>query len=384
MKGEPGMRRGATAIFLLMVVVTAMPARAQFSLESPHPKATPPAAATAPVPEPAPAPNPPPLPPPATDAPAALRAVLAGLDARYSLRVTLFSREQRLGRPVRVTADTLWIEHGQSLALADIARIEQQQSGFREGARWAGMTGTVIGGLLGGWIGAQASGWGDGDGAPTFEAIAVGASLGMVMLGLPAAVIGGGVGALAENWTTLYPPGLVTAPPPPSDEDRRAVDRERRRPRTRARLLLESGWSTGSADRLESAGLAFSAALLTRLSPTLEYGPAFSYHALDTVVDVPPRSTSNTMTSVPPVASMGVDVRCQSSAPGARPWLDGGLGLVLSNDMHIGAHLGCGYRVRDGHGRDYGVFVRRQVPLAKQVDAIGGFWTLGAGFTFGL
>jgi hypothetical protein len=369
---------------LLMAFVAARPARAQFSLESPHAKATPPTAATAPAPAPTPAPIPPPLPPLATDAPAALRIVLAGLDARYTLRVTVFSREQRTGCPVRVAADTLWLEGGQPLALADIARIEQQQSGFREGAQWAGLTGTVIGGLIGGWLGAQASGLGDDDGSPTFEAIAVGASLGMVMLGMPAALIGGGVGALAENWTTLYPPGLVTTPPPPADDDRPAVDRERRRTRSHARLLLESGWSTGSADRLESAGLAFSAALLTRLSPTFEYGPAFSFHALDTVVDIPPRTTSNTMTTVPPVASMGVDFRCQSSAPGARPWLDGGLGLVLSNDMHIGAHLGCGYRVRDAHGRDYGVFVRRQVPLVKQVDAIGGFWTLGAGFTFGL
>lgn len=375
------MRRGAFAINLLVAVVTlmaAMPALAQFSLESPHSKPPPPPAEAIPAPLPAP--------PVAEDKPAALRAALAGLDARYTLRITRFSREQVTGCPVRVAADTLWLEGAQPVPLADIARIEQGRSGFAEGARWAGLTGTVIGGLLGGWIGGQLSGMGEDydDGDDEFVGIMVGASVGMAVLGVPSALIGGGLGALADNWYTLYPPGLVTTPPPPSDGDRLAVERSRHRPRTRARLLLESGWSTGSADRLESAGLAFSAALLTRLSPTFEYGPAFSYHALDTVVDIPPRSTSNTMTTVPPFASMGVDFRWQSAAPGARPWLDGGLGLGLSNDMHIGTHLGCGYRLRDAHGRDYGLFVRRQIPLVRQVDAIGGFWTFGAGFTFGL
>ncbi len=48
------------------------------------------------------------------------------------------------------------------------------------------------------------------------------------------------------------------------------------------------------------------------------------------------------------------------------------------------AHLGTGTRWRDAHRRDYGLFVRRQIPFGHQVEAVAGFWTVGAAFTFGL
>ena len=319
--------------------------------------------------------------------PPALRAALADLATEHPLRVTLYSQAPREGRPVRVAADTLWLEGAGGIALADIARVEQRRSGFAAGARWSGLMGLTIGGTLGALFGIGLAELGDEGGDHRnnkLPAGMAGAAAGMMVIGVPAALIGGGIGSLKEMWYPLYPAGLMPASWSSTEDSRLAIEGARQRTRTRARLLVETGWSSGTGDGLQSSGAAYGIALLNRASPTFEYGPAFSYHALDTVVDIPPHASRNAYTSVPQVVSIGMDFRCQSAAPGARPWLDGGLGLCLASEMHLGAHLGTGYRWRDAHRRDYGLFLRRQVPFGHQEDAVAAFWTLGAAFTFGL
>lgn len=386
---------GRLAVMILLLLAGATGARAQFSLESRRPAEP---APTAPAPLPAPPVVAPPDSTPAAPVarrppgiPPRLRQAADGLDPRFPTRVTLLSRDRLVGESARVAGDTLWLAEGGGVPLADIARLEQLVPGDGVHSRWAGVAGVLLGGVLGGAIGAALDDPGRydsyyNDESGRTEAIMVGAAMGMVVLGLPATRISGGPHSGRDAWFTLYPPGLVGAEPEYVQGDAAGVERRRRAPgvRPRARLAFDTGWSTGSNGPLASAGVGYTAALLTRLAPNLEYGPEFDFHALDTVVDVPARTTSAEQTVIPPFVSLGVALRCQSPAPGLRPWADGGVAVCLSSNMYIGTHVGTGCRWRDARGRDYGVFVRRRIPLARQLDAVDGFWTVGAGFTFGL
>ena len=372
-----------TACALLALAWTT-PATAQFSLESRRPAPADTAAAPTPATAPVAAPAPPDATPAAMDATAGLPGLVERLGKRHPLRVTLYSRETWQGKPARVTADSLWLEGAPGIALGDVARVEQHRSGAEEGAHVAGAVGMLLGGGLGAALGFSVPDHDDGGGSHRVSYVLTGTMVGIMAIGLPITLIGGGVGAFTEAWYTVYPPGLADRLPP-EDDDRGAVMAEaQKKTRTPQRLLLEAGWSTGSEDPLASSGGAVGLALLSRASSRLEYGPAIRYNALQTTIDVPARTTSNEMTHVPAVATMSFDLRLQATAARSGPWAAGGVGLSLANELRPGAHLGAGWRVRDAKGHDYGVFVRRQFRVGVQEDAIADFWTFGAGFTFGI
>jgi len=87
---------------------------------------------------------------------------------------------------------------------------------------------------------------------------------------------------------------------------------------------------------------------------------------------------------IQPVGTISLDLRCQSASAGWRPWIDGGLGWSLANDLYPSAHLGVGLRWRVDPAHDYGVSVRRHMALRHLDDGIENYWTVGATFGFTL
>ena len=102
------------------------------------------------------------------------------------------------------------------------------------------------------------------------------------------------------------------------------------------------------------------------------------YHAFSGHLEAPAEGGRADPAELKPVYSFSLELRLQDRGPGWRPWLDGGVGWYLANDSHPGAHLGAGLRLRDAHGHDYGLFIRRHFALQRVSEGVGSFWTAGA------
>jgi hypothetical protein len=261
------------------------------------------------------------------------------------------------------------------IPLTDIAQVKQWRSGAETGARRIGIAGAFIGACLGLAVGGYAAEYDDEADDSNVEYYVVGAMMGATIVGMAGLVTGAGVGAMVHGWYPLQP-GRIE-PPAPAPE---VVVEDP----TFSRLLVEAGWSTSAGDAFETSGLGVAVGLLGRPAPTLEMGPVLRYHALDGRVDEPPAAGGATFTMIQPVGTISLDLRCQSASAGWRPWIDGGLGWSLANDVYPSAHLGVGLRLRVDPAHDYGVSVRRHMALRSLDDGIENYWTVGATFGFTL
>jgi hypothetical protein len=308
--------------------------------------------------------------------PASLREALTMLPKGCRLRAYLVRGFVVDGRLAEVRDDTLWLRPGNRTGLwpaplADLVRLERNRAASETGAG----IGAALGGLLGALAGAGLASLGasmeagDNDDGAVFGGLAFGLMGGAVFGGL----VGGGLGALGSEWQIVDPERLRAErraePPPPVP-----------RPTT-GRLLFEAGWSRGDGGGYRDDGAMLAIGLLTRRGPWCELGPVLRCHAIDGMPEQPgPRHEPS---GVQPAGSFLLETRVQPAAAGWQPWLEAGAGVVLTDDLHPGGHLGAGLRHRDAHDRDWHLAARRTFVVGGGTGLdIDGIWTLAAGVTF--
>lgn len=309
--------------------------------------------------------------------PTGLREALTMLPKGCRLRAYLGRGLVIDGRLAQVRGDTLWLRPGNRVGLraaplTDLVRLERNRAAGETGAG----IGAALGGLLGALAGAGLASFGasldDSDrdhGGAVINGLALGLMGGAVFGGL----VGGGLGSLGSEWQIVDPERLraerraETPPPVP-------------RPTT-GRLLLEAGWSRGDGGSYHDDGAMLAIGLLTRRGSRCELGPVLRCHAIDGMPEQPgPRLEPS---GVQPAGSFLLETRLQSAAPGWRPWCEAGAGVLLTDDLHPGGHLGVGLRHRDAHDRDWHLAARRTFVIGGGSGiGIDGIWTLAAGVTF--
>ncbi len=386
-------------LLLLACLCTACPAAAQYPLRMPPQPNVPPA----PLPPlPRPVPPAPPAPPARASRSASadsaetarLHAFLRALGGRSMLRLSLLSREEFEGFPRAITGDTLWLApHAEDsrrvpVVLSQVARVQQRRSGAAEGRETGGRSGFVIGALLGGLVGSALAGLG-GEETSDVPVIIGCAMAGGAVTGMAGSLLGAGVGATSHAWHAVWPEddkaraGAIAAARAAAASDKSQTDKSPiEKPPVYTRVLVEFGHAAAAGDTYDTKGLELGAGLLGRPAPGVDLGPVIRFHALGGRADVPPSSGNGTYTELQSIATISLDLRWTPATAGWRPWLDGGLGVSLANDVFTSAHLGLGLRLRDSHGHDYGLTVRRHAALVDVTDGLDGWWTAGAVITF--
>ena len=319
--------------------------------------------------------------------PRELRELLATVDDDLPLRVRLASREVVEGHPWRVYGDTLllvppaeFLRQGLTPApralvrapVAEIVQVQQQRSGLAGGAGWGAKSGVIVGGGLGVLIGVAVAALAENDDGAVGYVMAF-TAMGMGSGALVGGGIGAGVGALAHDWYTLWP----------FPDDGEAAPNDGDGGPHRTRVCAEAGWS-GSVDAdIDGHGPGARLAVLRRLGPWAEMGPSLEFHDIRGLADYESYYGEPAQRLVERVYALGLDVRVNGSALGARPFAAVGLAWLLGDGLYLGVHGGGGIRWRDGGGREFSLALRRYAPLTEASDDEGHFWSLGAGITFG-
>lgn len=319
--------------------------------------------------------------------PRELRELLATVDDDLPLRVRLASREVVEGHPWRVYGDTLLlVPPAEFLRLglaptprvlvrapvAEIVQVQQRRSGLQGGAGWGAKSGVIVGGGLGVLIGVAVAALAEDDDAVVGPVLALGL-VGVASGAIVGSGIGAGVGALTHDWYTLWPvaaDGEVA----PGDADGG--------PR-RTRVCAEAGWSSSVDADIDGRGLGARLGIMRRLGQWAEMGPCLEYHGIEGLADYESYYGGTGQRLTERVFALGLDVRANGGALGARPFASFGLGWFLGDGLYLGVHGGGGVRWRDGGGREYSLALRRYAPLTDTDGDEGHFWSLGAGFTFG-
>lgn len=327
-------------------------------------------------------------------APRDLRELLATVDAKYPLRVTLSTREIIEGHPWRVYGDTLLLvpptEYAAGIAtpdpahllaapVTDIIRVQQRQSGLARGAGWGAKSGALVGGGLGVLLGvvvAAISEDGDDD-IGDVGVVAMASLMGAGTGALFGSGIGAGVGAMTHDWYTIWPLGDSQGGGHPDGTV------------ARTRMCVEAGWSHDTDAIEDGSGPGGRLGILRRLGDRVEMGPFVEYHNIRGLVlneyqyyypyddYVPyPTSTSSQL-------SLGLDVRVNSTTVGSRPFFDSGIGWCAAGDLFLGAHVGAGLRWRGDNHNEYSLALRRYFALTGTDGERGRFWAVSAGITFG-
>jgi len=345
-------------------------------------------------PRPAPAADDPPPPTEFTTAPLAteppaphdLRELLATVDARQPLRVSLAAGTPVEGHPWRVVADTLLLvppqhfsadggapaaAHLRRVPLAEIVRVQQRHSAAAGGARWGTTSGVVVGGTLGLLFGVAIASINNDDDGPEGPIIG-GALVGSVAGALFGRVIGAGIGLMTHDWYTIHPRSGERTTTPTAAEP------------SRTRLHLEPCFSFGRRGEIDGGGPGARIGVLRRIGSGIEMGPVIEYHLIGADVLRGTSFGTTYLTRSDPLLAVGLDLRLHGAGARLRPFGAAGVGWSISNDLFLGAHLGGGLRWRDAGGRDYSLGLRHHFELVGGNADDARFWSLGAGISFGL
>jgi hypothetical protein len=317
-----------------------------------------------------------------------LSELLATVDAKYPLRVTLSTRETVEGHPWRVYGDTLLLvapteytagiaapdaAHLLTAPVTDIIRVQQRRSGLASGAGWGAKSGALVGGGLGLLIGVLVATISEDDDSVAGPIVVI--SLAGVGTGaLLGSGIGAGVGAMTHDWYTIWPLGED----PDGEHPDGAI--------ARTRMCVEAGWSHDTEALVDGSGPGARLGILRRLGDRVEMGPFVEYHNIRGLIledydwyygyEQYEVSTSSQL-------SLGLDVRVNSAAVGSRPFFDSGVGWCAAGDLFLGAHLGAGLRWRNEGNTEYSLALRRYFALTGTDGDRGRFWAVSAGITFG-
>lgn len=385
-----GWRRVGAWGALWLTLAVAGPAAAQYPLRLPPRPNVPPA----PLPPVTAAPEPRPVAGPVRSAEgdlALLPGVLRDLDPQFVLRITLLSREVIDGHPYLCAGDTLWLDPPgrrerpagpdtrpplrAAVYVPDIVRVQQWRTASEHGAAVGARSGMVAGGLAGLVLGLAFTGLGDADGG--FPIVVACTFSGAAASSVVGSLLGTGLGAAGHHWYGVWPEAALQRR---ADAQAAAAEAARGAP-TLTRIVMEAGYAD-SGEPFESTGLALGLGLLGAPAGGLEFGPVLRFNALGGPTGVPATETSRPFVQLDPVASLSLDARLARPGAGWRPWAEGGFGIAVGDGPSACAHAGLGLRWRAGGGRDFGLAVRRHFVLGHVVDAVDGYWTVGAVVSF--
>ena len=273
---------------------------------------------------------------------------------------------------VRPTPDSAVQLTAWRLPPEDVLRIRHRSSGAGRGFK----TGFTTGAMLGGGLSLL---WGialdsiDGEGG-NIGAIAGFTMAGTLVGGLGVGIVGSGIGALSDVWTTDYE--APEALPLPHEE---TLDTTR----------MGLGFGVASADEKDvdyhKTALYGNVRLQRPLGARFDFGPEIGYYDLDGVIR---RRETNyySYTSVSSVLTLGLASLFQSRKAGWAPYLVLGTGYYIGGGEYLGISVGGGVRYRTAGRQDVKFEIRHHFNVyeGEHADHLDHFATFGANFSFDL